>query len=83
MTPNTCIYCGTYFGSNPDGHNCFSREFFCYHCGADWSEWYNLSDEGKEALLDNNPEADISNLEENTCPSCGFSYEDDNEDETY
>lgn len=58
-------------------------EAFCYHCGADWSNWHKLDNDERLLVLDKNPDAEVGNLEENCCPSCGFSYVDDADDFEY
>lgn len=60
-------------------------KYFCYRCGADWSDWPELSGAAREAVLEKLPypeseEADPSLLLEGCCPSCGFSYHDEDEE---
>lgn len=58
--------------------------FFCYHCGADWSDWPGLSEEDEDALLEALPAQEYMNTHPSrlpeACPSCGFAYGEEDED---
>ncbi|RCJ20205.1 hypothetical protein A6S26_05640 [Nostoc sp. ATCC 43529] len=55
--------------------------YYCYNCGADFSDWYSLSDEEREHCIESDPDMNPGNLPI-CCPCCGIPYEDE-EDEMY
>jgi hypothetical protein len=55
--------------------------YYCYSCGADFSDWYSLSDEERENIIESDPEINPGNLPI-CCPCCGIPY-DDEDDEIY
>ncbi|MEH2212975.1 hypothetical protein [Nostoc sp.] len=58
-----------------------SENYYCYHCGADFSDWYSLSDEEREHQIESDPDINPRNLPI-CCPCCGIPYEDE-DDEIY
>lgn len=52
--------------------------YYCYNCGADFSDWYSLSDEEREHCIESDPDMNPGNLPI-CCPCCGIPYEDEEE----
>lgn len=55
-------------------------EYYCYLCGADSSDIPSMDEQQMEEFDFNFPEADRSAVYEGRCPFCGFSYNDEDDE---
>jgi hypothetical protein len=57
-----------------------SDSYFCYHCGADSSDFPNMTEAEMEEFDNNHLDANRPLVYEECCPFCGFPYEDEDDD---
>lgn len=62
-------------GTVPAAHGIIVVLGYCWHCGADWTGWFDLSGPERARLLETHPGLEFGAPDDGICPECGKSYE--------